>query len=123
MDGPPPLEYSLRDRRASQAIIFSVIVFVNAGLPTIVFYLLKHLTSADPIVIYAAVSAVFALGLVQLPLRLVLLLRNNGERSPLPADQSGAFAVQKENPRWFERIDVFQWEVRWRLCCRYWPFH
>lgn len=111
MNSPPDLEYSLRDRRASQIIIFSIIIFVNAGLPTLVFYLLKHLTSAEPILIYGVVSAIFALGLVQLPMRAVLLLRKKGERSPLPSDQSGAFAVQKENPRWYEQIDVFQWEV------------
>lgn len=116
MEGPPDLDYSLRDRRASQAVIFTVIVFVNAGLPTLVFYLLRHLTSALPIVIYAVTSAVFALGLIQLPLRLFLLLQNQGERSAVPADRSGAPAVQKENPRWYEQVDVFQWEVRrWRL--------
>lgn len=64
-----------------------------------------------PIAVHAIVAAVFALGLVQLPLRLLLLLRNGGERSPLPKDQSGAISVQKQDPKYFEQIDVFQWEV------------
>lgn len=116
MESPPKLDYSLRDRRASQAVIFSVIIFVNAGLPSLVFYLLRHFTSALPIVVYAVTSAVFALGLVQLPLRLFLLLRNQGQRSAVPADQSGALAVQKENPQWYEQVDVFQWEVCSNSC-------
>lgn len=108
---PPSLDYDLVKRRKSQIIIFSVIILVNAGLPALLFYTLRHLTTISPVALYGATSAIFALGLTQLPLRAFLLLRNGGERSVVPRNQSGAPAVQRPDAKWYHQFDVFQWEV------------
>lgn len=108
---PPSLDYDMRKHSKGLIIVMTGIIFFNACVPVLVFYLVGHYTDLTRQTIYGIVTSVFVSALIQWPLRTWQLLRRNGQASPQPADQSGAWAVQRPDARWWQRFDVFHWEV------------
>ncbi|CAO1638106.1 unnamed protein product [Sympodiomycopsis kandeliae] len=96
--GPPSLGYTIN--RKGLIISMATLVFLNACAPVLVYYLVKHFTNATNERLYGVTTAVLANSPITWPIRAWRLLRNNGERSPLPLDQSGAPSIQKPSSKW-----------------------
>lgn len=113
--GPPALGYSVRQHRTGLIIAMVMLVFLNACAPILVYYPVKHFTNVTNERLYGITTAVLANSPITWPIRAWRLLRRQGERSPVPNNQTGAPSVQRSNPRWWQKFDVFQWQVSGRL--------
>lgn len=108
---PPPLDYSVADHRTGLIISVLLIVFLNTCAPVLIFYLVKHYTDVQRETLYGVTTAALATPPLMWPIRAWKLLRKGGQRSPLPEDGTGAANIQCKGAKWWQRFDIFQWQV------------
>jgi hypothetical protein len=88
-DGPPPLPYSLRDRKRSIAFFWTLFVIDTLAQPLILYYALRYATSLSLNLVFSiSTAALGGVSVFEFFFRLYNLMRKNSRARPLNARKS-----------------------------------
>lgn len=80
--GPPPLRYPIQTKKWSIISASALFILLNTILPTVIFYVLRHVFHSHIAIILDVSQIPMIPTLFQFPYRLWQLKHRNGERSP-----------------------------------------
>ncbi|OKL58188.1 hypothetical protein UA08_06656 [Talaromyces atroroseus] len=102
-DGPPPLPYSLRQRKRSIAFFWTLFVIDTLAQPLILYYALRYATDLSLNLVFSiSTAALGGVSVFEFFFRLYNLMRKNSRARPLNARKSWGQRLI------YEQLDFFQ---------------
>lgn len=100
-DGPPPLPYSLRQRKRSITFFWTLFVIDTLAQPLILYYALRYATSLSLNLVFSiSTAALGGVSVFEYFYRLYNLVKSKSRARPLNARKS-----------WVSTLSIYKWSI------------